>query len=99
MAKPAYFIFDVKVTDPAGMVPYQEKVAATQEAYGAEVLVLGGETKTLEGDIPNGTLVMLKFESMDVAEAWYQSPEYQEILAYREAAAESTAWLVEGLGA
>lgn len=96
MSKKAYFIFDARVHDPDKMAPYHANAAATIEAYGGKCLVLGGAQETVEGTPPDGALVVLEFESLDQARRWYNSPEYQAILPYRKAAAQTHAWLVEG---
>lgn len=97
MPTPAYFIFDAKIHDPAGMQPYQAKVADTYHRYGGQLLVLGGQTEVHEGLAPQGVLVILQFPSMEQARAWHDSADYQAIIGYRLAAATTHAWLVEGL--
>lgn len=95
--KKAYFIFDVKINDPEAMKPYQEKVAESYQLYGGKLKILGGTMETVEGRDPDGILVMLEFESMEKAQSWHQSPEYQNIIGYRHSAAQTTAWLVESI--
>lgn len=97
MANPAYFIIDVKINDPEGIKPYQAKVAETYAPYGGKPIVAGGKVEVLEGRAPHSIVVMLQFPSIEQARAWHESPEYQAILAYRLAAAESNAYLVEGI--
>lgn len=94
---PAYFIFDVKIHDLAGMKVYGEQVESTYQRYGGKRVALGGQVIALEGHAPNGHLVMLQFDSMAQAQAWNDSPEYQQILPYRLACCDSTVWLVEGI--
>ncbi|WP_312655419.1 DUF1330 domain-containing protein [Kluyvera ascorbata] len=93
----AYFIINLVIHNPEGMKPYQEKVAETYPPYGGKLLVLGGKSDVLEGTGPQGLTVILEFPSMEQAHAWHDSPEYQAIIGYRLAAAESNAYLVEGL--
>lgn len=97
MTHPAYFIIDVKINDPEAIKPYQAKVAATYAPYGGKPIVAGGTVEVLEGRAPHSIVVMLQFPSMEQAHAWHESPEYQAILGYRQAAAESNAYLVEGI--
>lgn len=94
---PAFFIFDTKINDPELLKPYQEKVEASYKLYGGTLLILGGETETVEGEKPEGIFVMLRFDSQEQAKKWYYSPEYQEIIHHRHAAAKTHAWLVEGV--
>lgn len=97
MTNPAYFIIDVTITDPEGMKPYHAKVAETLEAYGGKPIVAGGKIEALEGNAPLGRVIIVKFDSMEKAHAWHKSFEYQAIISYRLAAAESHAYLVEGM--
>ncbi|MFM2479813.1 DUF1330 domain-containing protein [Celerinatantimonas sp. YJH-8] len=94
--KPAYIIFDVNVENPEGMIPYQQQVAATIQAFKGRKVVLGAPVETLEGQPSQGNLVILQFDSLTQAKAWHASPEYQAILPYRQASAKTNAWLVEG---
>ncbi|WP_153112089.1 DUF1330 domain-containing protein [Propionivibrio limicola] len=97
MSKPAYFVIDVKITDPEGMKPYQAKVEETFKAFGGERIVAGGTPETLDGDAPQGRIVIVRFPSLPHAHAWHDSPAYQAIIGHRLAAAESHAYLVEGV--
>ncbi|ASK28230.1 DUF1330 domain-containing protein [Neisseria chenwenguii] len=97
MGKPVYFIIDVKINDPEAMKPYQQQVAATFEKFGGRRLIAGGAAETLEGRAPEGKIVMVRFDSMEQAHAWHESPEYQAIIGIRHTAAESRAWFVEGV--
>ena len=97
MSQPAYFVIDVKITDPEGMKPYQAKVEETYKPFGGERIVAGGLPETLEGDAPLGRIVILRFPSLAQAHAWHDSPAYQAILGHRLAASESNAYFVEGV--
>jgi uncharacterized protein (DUF1330 family) len=97
MTHPAYFVIDVKITDPEGIKPYQAKVAETYAPYGGKRIVAGGKIELLEGTAPNSIIVILQFPSMEQAHAWHESAAYQAILGYRQAATESNAYLVEGI--
>lgn len=96
-ANPAYVIFDVKIHSLDGMKTYGEKVESTYKRYGGKRVVRGGEIVSFDGQPPQGHLVILQFDSMELARAWHDSPEYQEIIKYRHEFADSTVWLVEGV--
>lgn len=97
MANPVYFVIDVKINDPEGMKPYQAKVVETFTAFGGERVVAGVIPETLEGRGPQGRIVIVRFPSLEAAHAWHDSPAYQAIIGHRHAAAESHAYLVEGV--
>lgn len=95
--KPAFFIFDVRVTDPQGMQQYHDKAVETFAAYGGKIIAGGEQQETIEGPAPLGGMAILQFPSMEQAKAWYHSPEYQAILPERLRSAQSHGWLVEGM--
>lgn len=97
MSKPAYFIFEADIRDAEGMKPYLAKVGATLEPFPVQFLVNGDELESLEGEPPVGKIVMLRFDSMEAARNWYNSPAYREILPHRLRSANNRAYLVEGL--
>jgi Uncharacterized conserved protein len=95
--KPAFFIFDSKITNKEVLTPYVEKVKATYKSFGGKLIVQGGELTTFEGSAPQGIIVILRFDNMEKAKAWYESDSYQEIISYRHAGSQANGWLVEGL--
>lgn len=97
MEKPAYFIIDVQIKDAERIKPYQLAVEATYTAFGGQRIAASGLVEVLEGDGPRGVVIILQFPSLAQAHAWHDSPQYQSIPGHRLAAAESHAYLVEGL--
>lgn len=94
---PAYLIAHLDVTDPSLFESYRSAVPAVIVKFGGRYLVRGGAVEVLEGEWPVPRLVILAFDSLDQARRFYQSPEYQEILPLRLAAARGDVVLVEGL--
>jgi uncharacterized protein (DUF1330 family) len=92
----AYIIADVEITDPAQYEEYKKLSTAALQAHGAEVLVRGGRTETLEGRAPH-RVVVLKFPSVSAARAFYDSAEYARARAARANAAIMNMFIVEGL--
>lgn len=87
------------VTDSQAIQEYsrrnRENVAAFQGGYGVQPLVTYGAIEALEGDAPDG-VVVLRFPDMKAARGWYYSDEYQSALAFRMKAADWRVVLVEG---
>lgn len=92
----AYIIVDVKVTNPEVYQNYTKLVPATVDAYGGKFIVRGGKTETLEGDWQPNRVVVLEFESVEKAKAWWNSEEYREPKALRHSAAQAQMIVVEG---
>jgi uncharacterized protein (DUF1330 family) len=95
---PAYVITDlVDVADPERYGQYRPVGAATLAKYGGTYLARGGAVETLEGDWKATRVGILRFESMDAARAWYNSPEYVAARRLREGAVSVRFLLVEGV--
>ena len=61
-------------------------------------MVCGGEIVQLEGDTPPpDALVVLEFESLEQAQAWYADPEYGPMIELRQRNSELDFLLVEGI--
>ena len=92
-----YVIAEVTVTDPAGFGEYQQQVSATIAAYGGRYLVRGGTTEPVEGEWNPSRLVIVEFDSVAQAKAWYYSEEYAGPKALRQASADTKVLFVEGV--
>jgi uncharacterized protein (DUF1330 family) len=97
MAMAAYIFVSVEITDPAAYEEYRRRVPAVIEAYGGRYLVRGGAVERLEGDGELDRLVILEFPDMARLKAFYQSAQYQLLLAIRQRAARSNLIAVEGV--
>ncbi|WFE98915.1 DUF1330 domain-containing protein [Micromonospora sp. WMMD964] len=76
---------------------YLELVQATTEAYGARWLAVDAAVQVIEGAWP-GSVVLIEFPDAETAKAWYNSPEYQEILSLRTAHTINDLILVDSVG-
>jgi uncharacterized protein (DUF1330 family) len=92
----AFYISEFEVTDSEGIKPYSARVASTFEPYGGRYIVRGGKISTLEGEGPQNRVVIIEFDSMEKAQAWYNSPAYVELKPIRLRSAKSNVFLVEG---
>ena len=79
----AYVIVDVEIRDLAQYQEYMRQVKPVIEAAGGRYLVRGGAHKVVEGNWYPRRLVVMEFPSMDVAQDFYLSPEYQALMALR----------------
>jgi uncharacterized protein (DUF1330 family) len=94
--RPAFYISEFEVTVAEALKPYRERVDATFAPFSGRYVVRGGEIASLEGEAPKGRIVVIKFDSMEKATAWYDSPAYREIRPIRHRAAKSRVFIVEG---
>jgi uncharacterized protein (DUF1330 family) len=93
-----YIIFtrEEPIQDEAAMQAYRDINASGPRTEGLEALVIYGEITGLEGETPDGAVV-LKFPDRATALKWYNSPKYQEAIKHRTRAAKYRAFMVEGL--
>lgn len=92
-----YYIVEIDVHDPVAYERYKELASAAIAAHGGEYLVRGGEWEALEGDSPKSRVVVLRFDSVEAARTWFNSPEYAEAHAIRSQAATSRSYIIEGV--
>ena len=78
----SYLVANYEVTHPEGYSAYLATVGATIGAHGGKILVAGPDSTAVEGN-PGAVTVVLQFASRETLQAWYDSPEYQEIIHLR----------------
>ncbi len=93
----AYLVAHLNVTDPDAFEKYRAAVPEVIARFGGRYLVRGGAVEPLEGEWRVPRLVIIAFDSMAQAKRFYHSPDYQEILPLRQAAAQGEVVLVEGV--
>lgn len=93
----AYLVVEITVKDAVTYERYKQLAPPSIAAYGGGYLVRGGKTETLEGEWQPARFVILEFPSVQQARAWWESPEYAEAKALRQASADTEMILVEGL--
>ena len=91
----AYLVGNLKVTNPEGFTKYRELVAQTIADHDGEYVVADVNSVPVEGD-PEHLSVVLKFDSMEALQGWYDSPEYQEILSLRTDNSEGVITFAQG---
>ena len=96
---PAYVIATIKVQDPATYEEYKKTAGASLSAFGGEFLVRGGQVEKLEGDWGPERMIVVRFESLDQAKAWWASAEYAGAKEIRQRAALTDMVVVEGVPA
>lgn len=93
----AYVIADVAIEDPVEYEEYKKMVPATLAAYGGRFLARGGEVAVLEGAWRPNRLVILEFESVERAKAWWASEEYRAAKALRQRTSTGSLVVVAGV--
>ena len=86
-----------EVTDQASMDIYRAKAGGALAGHDLTPLAAYGEVRTLEGPPVDGA-VILAFPTIEEAEAWYNSPAYQEVLPHRLKGGKYRMFIIQGLG-
>lgn len=92
----AYAIVQVDVHDADEYAKYAALAGPAVAKYGGEFLSRAGAFEVLEGESRSRN-VLIRFADMDSARRFYNSPEYQEALAFALPVATRDYKIVEGL--
>lgn len=94
---PAYCIFiREKTLDVEELKTYGQLAGPTIAAFRARPLVAYGAVEVLEGPEVEG-VVVVEFDSMEDARAWYNSADYQAAIQHRFKGASYRAMIVQGV--
>jgi uncharacterized protein (DUF1330 family) len=93
----AYLIALIDVKDPEAYRAYVARSPAVIAKYSGRFLARGGQSVTLEGDAVASRIVLLEFPTLEHAETFYASAEYQEAKLLREGAAVGRFFAVQGV--
>ncbi|HEY4410474.1 MAG TPA: DUF1330 domain-containing protein [Acidimicrobiia bacterium] len=91
----AYVIVELEVNDPQQYTAYGKLAQESIARHGGRFLIRGGTQEVIEGDW-GPRMVMVEFDSLDAARAWYDSEDYQAILPMRLESSKGRMIFVEG---
>jgi uncharacterized protein (DUF1330 family) len=94
----AYIIARINVTDMEQYKKYTAVTPGVIEQFGGRFIVRGGEKVTLEGPEETNRVVVIEFPSLERAQAFYKSDDYQAAKKLREGAATGQFIIVDGVG-
>jgi len=92
----AYVVLRLTINDQEAFGAYVAKAEPSLEAAGGEFVFRGQVSDELEGSSDHPLTAVLKFADRDAALAWYNSAEYQEAVALRQAASDAVVVVYEG---
>jgi uncharacterized protein (DUF1330 family) len=93
----AYLVSTIEVRDPIGYEEYRKLVPPILAKYGGRFVVRGGVTEYKEGDWRPRRVVIVEFESLEKARAFYDSPEYTHAKHVRQQNSIGSVLFVEGV--
>jgi len=90
-----YWVAHVDVRDPQAYEAYRAANAEAFAKYGARFIVRGGAQRQMEGQTKSRTVV-IEFDTPELAQACYDSPEYQRAKALRDPVSSGDLVIVAG---
>lgn len=96
---PAYFVAvrTAPITNDAEMGTYGRMARASMADHPVTPLAAYGQIRSTDGPDTDGA-VILSFPTFADAEAWYDSPAYQEAIPHRFAGADYRTFIIQGVG-
>jgi uncharacterized protein (DUF1330 family) len=91
----AYLVFSYTITDPDAYQAYPPAAMPTLAGHDVEVLVADYASEVKEGS-PAPITVVLRFESRDAANGWYDSDAYKAIRHLRTDNTDGSVVLCDG---
>ena len=94
---PAYFVaVRTAVKDGKEMETYGQKGRKSMAGHQVKALAAYGKIRSTDGPRTDGA-VILEFPTFDAAQAWYDSPAYQDAVVHRFAGGDYQAFIIEGV--
>ncbi|YCH20244.1 DUF1330 domain-containing protein [Pseudomonas sp. D1-3] len=94
----AYLIGKMNITDQGRYDNYKRLTPEIVKAHGGRFISRGGQKFFLEGEAESRRVVLVEFPSVEAAQRFYDSEEYERARRLREGAADDMQlFIVEGL--
>jgi len=92
----AYILFTLEsISDPDAWQRYRQAARPSLGQYGGRILAGPEVIELLEGE-PLSDAVIVAFDDVAAAQAWYRSPEYQSALPIRQSGTTGRALILAG---
>jgi uncharacterized protein (DUF1330 family) len=91
-----YFMANIRIEDIEEYQKYLDQAGQIFSKYNGKYLAIDNQTRVMEGSWDYSRAVLIRFNSEEDFNAWYQSEEYQQILQHRLKAATCDTILIKG---
>ena len=85
----AYLIAHFRIEDADGYAAYGQGVLPLIQKYEGRLLVADDAATVLEGNHPEGRVVVVEFPSLAIAREWRSSDEYEKLNRIRQSSTET----------
>ncbi len=90
--KPVFVIASLRVEDMARFqTDYVAPLKTINDRHGVETVVASPHLQVMEGDATLNVMAVLRFPSQAALDGWYADPDYQPLIATRQAATDQGA--------
>lgn len=86
----AFFIATIKLKSPEDFKQYGLLAGQSMKPFGGELILKGKKSADLAGDFGYELVSLVSFPDQQHLNDWYNSEEYQKLIALRDQAAEIT---------
>jgi uncharacterized protein (DUF1330 family) len=86
----AFLIGHIRVKDESKWSEYRNRLPATLEPWGAELVFRGKLSSVLSGNHGHTDTVVIRFPDIQALNDWHSSAHYQSLIPIRQEAAEVT---------
>jgi uncharacterized protein (DUF1330 family) len=93
----AYMIVQAEITNPEKFPEYQKLAGPAVQKYNGKILGRGTPPETVEGQWGAPVVLIIEFESVETAKAFFNSPEYTAAREARANTAKFTMSIVPGM--
>lgn len=84
-----YLIGAIDIEDAERYGRYVQDAGKSMAGHTIEALAVDDEPTLLEGDLPAGRIILMRFETEEEMQAWYKSDGYQDAMKHRLAGAKT----------
>jgi uncharacterized protein (DUF1330 family) len=92
-----YVVAQGRVDDRALLDQYVKHAVRSIGSAGGKIIGFDESAEVIEGSVEHPRTVIVEFESRAAFDAWYHSPEYQDVIQMRFDSAPGTLVLVDGI--
>jgi len=98
MTKRGFLFAELDITDPKIFYEeYMTLVAPVLEKFGARFLVSTNDPEVIEGGRNVRRVILLEFDTPQIARDFYHSSDYQDVIGYRLKSASTHLYIFDGL--
>jgi uncharacterized protein (DUF1330 family) len=92
----AYMVAEFEVTDATKFKEYGDATGVQVPAAGGKFIVRGGTTFNVAGDAPK-RVVIVQWPNLEKAQTYFESAQYKQLVANRDAGSKFRSFIIEGL--